>query len=138
MEGMSMRLRIATTGKAAEINLKGALTLGRPVENLDRAVATLISARVPEIELNLAAVPYADGSGLGALVAARISARSAGLTLRVTKASGKMRELLDMTCLETLRRADSAGEDLASGTERGRSPRRPRSFTLSRLAAHVA
>jgi anti-anti-sigma factor len=138
LEDTSMRLRIATSGAAAEINLKGALTIGRPVEELERAVATLISARVADITLNLAAVPYADGSGLGALVSARISARAAGVALRIAGATGKMREILDLTCLENLRRAEPAIVEHPPRTDRDGALGRLRAFHLSKLIAHVA
>jgi anti-anti-sigma factor len=129
LEDTSMRLRIATSGE---------LTIGRPVDELERAVATLIAARVTDITLILAAVPYADGSGLGALVSARIRARAAGVALRVAGATGKMREILDLTCLEALRRAEPAVVGNPSRTDRESALRRLRAFHLSKLIAHVA
>jgi anti-anti-sigma factor len=133
-----MRLKVATSGKTAEINLNGALTIGRPVEELNRAVAAAIGSRVAQISLDVAKVPYADASGLGALVASRISARAAGVALTVTGARGKMKQLLDLTCLESLRRRDEPAS--VSGTRReapGAAKRGP-VLHLSRIIAHVA
>ena len=133
-----MRLKVVTSGKAADINLKGALTIGRPVEDLNRAVTAAILDGVREITLHVGGVPYADASGLGALVAGRISARAAGATLTVAGAAGKMKELMDLTCLERLRRRDA---QVVSHTSRRPAPVRARrrpAFHLSGLAFHVA
>lgn len=134
-----MRLKVVTSGKAAGINLKGALTIGRPVEDLNRAVGALLAAGVRDITLNVGGVPYADASGLGALVSGRISARAAGATLTVAGAAGKMKELMELTCLESLRRRDAPPAGQASRPARTSRARRGHAFYfLSRLAARSA
>jgi len=114
-----MKLKVVTAGNSAEIRIKGALTIGSPVEELKRSVASLLRRGIRHIRLDFSRVPWADGSGLGALVACRLNARATGGSVTVQGAAGKMRELLEMTCLE-------------------RGKRRQVSAFPSRLAAHVA
>jgi len=130
-----MRLKVATTGKTADIRLKGALTIGSAVDELHKTVSSLLMGGVRQIAVDVAGVPYADASGLGALVACRIGARAAGATLRVTGAAGKMKELLVLTCLEKLRREDVAVRD---DSGRKRHARRAGAFSMAKLSAHVA
>jgi anti-anti-sigma factor len=114
-----MKLKVVTAGKSAEVRIHGALTIGSPVEDLKRSVSSLLRRGIRSIRLDLSRVPWADGSGLGALVACRLSARSSGGALTIDRATGKMRELLEMTCLE-------------SGSRRRSAPH------AARITAHVA
>ncbi|MBI3447581.1 MAG: STAS domain-containing protein [Acidobacteria bacterium] len=119
-----MKVKTVTRGNTAEIRLNGALTLGNPVENLNHAVKALLHQGISDIVVDLSRVPYADASGLGSLVAVRAGAQSLGRTLTVAGAAGKMRELLQMTGLECLRR-------------RGGS-KAVREFSFAKLAIRVA
>lgn len=113
----------------AVIQLRGALTIGRPVEALRLALASAISRGIRRISLDLRRVPWADASGLGALVECRRKAREAGVALMLQGVHGKLEELLRMTRLE-----DGDGPrpgSLTGGTLGGlRTPRPSRAAAL--------
>ncbi len=132
-----MRLQVGTVGKTALVNLHGALTVGRPVEDLTAAVSTLLAGQIRDIRLNVTAVPYADASGLGALVACHAEARASDCTLRVEGARGKLEELMGMTRLDCLGRPEVSATRPSASRARPAS-RRSTASPLPMLAPRVA
>ena len=132
-----MKLKVVTHGKIASVNLNGALTIGRPVEDLRKAVSGLIHRQISDIRINMSRVPYADASGLGALVACRVEAEAAGASLIVEGARGKVCELLDLMRLGGLRRREAATAH-GEGSRAAAGSRRRAVFSFSMLAPRVA
>src|SRR5512134_3846178 len=65
-------------------------------------VHSMLRAGLPRLILNLAAVPYLDSLGIGAIVHAYTSARRAGGTLKLVHVRGRNRQLLTVTRILTV------------------------------------
>jgi len=91
-----MTLQRTHSREGAVIAVAGALTIGRPVEALRRAVFELLARGCRRVKIDVRQVPYADASGVGALVECRKRARAAGALLIMEGTRGKLRELLDL------------------------------------------
>jgi anti-sigma B factor antagonist len=84
------------------LSLEGRIVLGEETVALRDKVKGLLAAGRKKIVLNLKNVTMIDSSGLGAMVAAHTSAKSAGGTLRLCNLGPRTDELLQMTRLVTV------------------------------------
>jgi len=82
--------------------LDGRIVLGPETVALREKVKGLLAAGKKKIVLDLKNVTVIDSSGLGALVTAHSSAKSAGATLRLCNLGTRTNELLQMTRLLTV------------------------------------
>jgi anti-sigma B factor antagonist len=99
-----MALRI-TTGEESGVTvlwLDGRIVLGPETEMLRETVKSLLGQGKKKVVLNMNNVTLVDSSGLGALVAAYSSARSAGAALRLCHLGSKFSELVQLTRLLTV------------------------------------
>ena len=128
-----MTLRRNDTKDEAVIELAGALTVGGPVEALKRAVLDVLARGYRRVRLNVRGVPYADASGLGALVECRKEASAAGARLILEGTRGKLRELVKLFGL----RLDAAPATVLARDAR-RSARAARSLAGAHLRCRVA
>ena len=83
-------LETVTTAVSGDIDLSNA-------DDLERHLTDLIGGNVVAVDLDLTDVLFIDSAGINILVTARRRADELGKTLRVTGASGLVRELLEMT-----------------------------------------
>lgn len=60
------------------VSLKGAFRLGQPVDDFRQVLAGLLTEPPANVVLNMAEVPTADSSGIGALVKAQTTAKQKG------------------------------------------------------------
>ena len=99
---MEIRQRVA--GDVAVIDVIGRMVLGeRTNDTLFRAaVAEQLSAGNGQLVVNLSKVTQVDTSGLTALVTAHLSAAKRGGALKLADPIKRIRELLDITRLNTL------------------------------------
>jgi anti-sigma B factor antagonist len=99
-----LALRI-TTGEESGVTvlwLDGRIVLGAETEMLRETVKSLLAQGKKKLVLNMNNVTLVDSSGLGALVAAYSSARSAGASLRLCHLGSKFNELVQLTRLLTV------------------------------------
>jgi anti-sigma B factor antagonist len=82
--------------------LDGRIVLGAETEMLRETVKSLLAQGKKKLVLNMNNVTLVDSSGLGALVAAYSSARSAGASLRLCHLGSKFNELVQLTRLLTV------------------------------------
>jgi anti-anti-sigma factor len=78
---------------------------GRIVSDTTNLLKTRVKSLFPDtrrIRLDLANVTYMDSSGLGALVGLYVSAKSAGVELRLVHLTDRVAELLRMSNLLTI------------------------------------
>ena len=99
-----MEIRQRTIGSIAVIDVIGRMVLGeRTNDTLFRnAVMEQLSAGRGQLIVNLAQVTQADTSGLTALVTAHVTAAKRGGALKLAHPAKRIRDLLDITRLNTL------------------------------------
>ena len=99
-----MSLKI--TGNEVEgvslVALNGRVILGEESTALREKLKSLIAAGNKKIVLNMSEVTYIDSSGLGALVAAHLSAKNAGASIRLCNLGQKFYEVMQVTKLLTV------------------------------------
>jgi anti-sigma B factor antagonist len=84
------------------LTLDGRIVLGEETVALREKVKGLLAAGRKKLVLDLKNVSMIDSSGLGVLVTAHSSAKSAGATLRLCNLGTRTNELLQMTRLVTV------------------------------------
>lgn len=67
------------------------------IGEFERLLATLTGSDVDTVEIDLTGVAFIDSAGISALLKGRRLAEEHGQTFVVTRASGLVRELLEMT-----------------------------------------
>ena len=99
-----MEIRQRVVGDVAVIDVVGRMVLGeRTNDTLFRsAVAEQLSAGNGQLVVNLSQVTQVDTSGLTALVTAHLTAAKRGGALKLANPIKRIRELLDITRLNTL------------------------------------
>jgi anti-sigma B factor antagonist len=103
-EEINMALKITNreVGGVAVLALDGRIVLGEETISLREKVKSLLGDGKKSIVLNMSNVTLIDSSGLGALVSAHSSAKSAGASLRLCNLGSKFNELLQITKLYTV------------------------------------
>jgi|ERR1700728_1792026 anti-sigma B factor antagonist len=91
--------------------LSGRIVLGEETSELREKVKQLLGEGKKNIVMNLSDVTVIDSSGLGALVAAYASAKSAGAALRLSNLGARSNELLQVTKLYTIFEVSNTQED---------------------------
>jgi len=84
------------------VTLNGRIVLGEESTALREKLKSLIAAGKQKIVLNMAEIDYIDSSGLGALVAAHLSAQNAGSSIRLCNLGKKFHEVMQLTKLLTV------------------------------------
>jgi anti-anti-sigma factor len=119
-----MRAKIRTSGERGTIEVRGALVIGRPVEDLIQAVEALLAGGIRFIGVDVSRVPYADACALGALVECQRRSGRAGARYAVVGARGKLRELFELTGLRLARPDEAAVRPSLGRSRRGAGSRR--------------
>lgn len=109
-----MSMHVDTTGTVAVVAPEGRLdAIAAPA--LRRAVEDAIGQGRARVVVDLAAVSFVDSSGLGALIGALKSARTAGGDLRIASAGEQVRTVLRLTNLDRVLRNHDAVETAFDG-----------------------
>lgn len=110
---MTIQERLA--GSVLVLDLNGKLVLGDGDALLKDKIHSLVFQGRKQIVLNLGAVSYVDSSGLGALVAASVTAKSNGGQIRLVNLTKRIQDLLSIAKLLTVFDCyDSEAEAMAS------------------------
>lgn len=99
-----------TPGGAAVLRPEGRLDLGCAAE-LKECVADAVDNRSVRLVVDLAAVPFVDSSGLGALISGLKTARLAGGDLRIARPNEQACVVLRLTALERVLRPYASVEE---------------------------
>jgi anti-sigma B factor antagonist len=99
---MALKITDHKVDGVAVLALEGRIVLGEETVALREKVKGLLAAGKKKIVLDLKNVTMIDSSGLGSLVTAHTSAKSAGATLRLCNLGSRTNELLQMTRLVTV------------------------------------
>jgi anti-sigma B factor antagonist len=102
--GITMSLKISNceVDGVSLVALNGRIVLGEESNALREKLKSLIAGGKKKIVLNMAEIDYIDSSGLGALVAAHLSAKNGGASIRLCNLGQKFHEVLQLTKLLTI------------------------------------
>ena len=84
------------------VELDGRIVLGEESNSLREKLKSLVAAGKKKIVLNMADITYVDSSGLGALVAAHVSAKAQGASVRLCNLGKKFHDVMQVTRLLTV------------------------------------
>lgn len=84
------------------VALDGRIVLGDESNSLREKLKGLIAQGKKKIVLNMANIKYIDSAGLGILVAAHVSGKTQGASVRLCRLSQKFQEVLQITRLLTV------------------------------------
>jgi anti-sigma B factor antagonist len=82
--------------------LSGRIVLGEESNALREKLKSLSAGGTTKIVLNMSEIDYIDSSGLGTLVAAHLSAKTAGASVRLCNLGNKFNEVMQLTKLITV------------------------------------
>jgi anti-sigma B factor antagonist len=99
---MTLRITNSEVEGVTVVALDGQIVLGEESNSLREKLKSLIAEGKQKIVLNMANIKYIDSAGLGTLVAAHISARTQGASLRLCYLGRKFHEVLQITKLLTV------------------------------------
>lgn len=99
---MSVKVTIQEVDGVSVVGLNGRIVLGEESIALREAVKSLIAAGKKNVVLNMSNVTYIDSAGLGILVAAYVSAKNQGASIRLCALGHKFHEVLQITRLLTV------------------------------------
>jgi anti-sigma B factor antagonist len=99
---MSLKITNSEVDGVALLALNGRIILGEESNALRERLKSLIAGGKKKIVLNMSEIAYIDSSGLGALVAAHLSAQNAGGSIRLCNLGQKFHEVLQLTKLLTV------------------------------------
>src|SRR4051812_35613706 len=112
---MALKINNHEVNGVSVVVLEGRIVLGEETVTLREKVKDLLDAGKKKIVLDLKNVTMIDSSGLGSLVTAHTSAKSAGAMLRLCNLGSRTNELLQMTRLVTVFEvSDSEAEALSA------------------------
>ena len=99
---MALKITNRDVDGVAVLALDGRIVLGEETSALRDHVKNLLSGGKKKLVLNMDKVTLIDSSGLGALVAAYSTAKTAGASLRLCNLGTRSNQLLQMTKLLTV------------------------------------
>src|ERR1700757_1186734 len=91
---MSVAFKIEEVSGVSVVELSGRIILGEESGTLRETVKNLIAAGKKKIVLDMSNVTYIDSAGLGILVAAYVSAKTQGASIRLCALGSKFYEVL--------------------------------------------
>jgi anti-sigma B factor antagonist len=100
-KGMSMNVKM-TNSEVAGVSvmaLEGRIVMGEESSYLGEKLKSLIEEGKKKIVLNMTNISYIDSAGVGTLVAAHISAKTQGASVRVCHLGRKFHEVLQIAKL---------------------------------------
>jgi anti-sigma B factor antagonist len=99
---MTIRITDTEVDGVVVVELDGRIVLGDESNSLREKVKNLIAQGKKKIVLNMDNIRYIDSAGLGALIAAHVSAKTQGAAVRLCQLGKKFHEVLQITKLLTV------------------------------------
>jgi anti-sigma B factor antagonist len=99
---MSVKMTNSEVDGVSVLELDGRIVLGEESNSLREKLKSMVAAGKRKIVLNMSNIKYIDSAGLGALVAAHVSAKTQGSSLRLCNLGQKFHEVLQVTRLLTV------------------------------------
>ena len=99
---MALKMTNSEVDGTFVVTLDGRIVLGEESKSLREKLKDLVAEGKKQIVLNLDNVTYIDSAGLGILVAAHVSAKTQGASLKLCNLGRNFQELLQLTKLMTV------------------------------------
>ena len=99
---MSVKMTNSEVDGVSVVELDGSIVLGEESNSLREKLKSLVAAGKKKIVLNMANIRYIDSMGLGTLVAAHVSAKTQGASVRLCHLGQKFHDVLQVTKLLTV------------------------------------
>jgi anti-sigma B factor antagonist len=99
---MSLKITNSEVDSVSVVELDGSIVLGEESNSLREKLKSMVAAGKKKIVLNMANIEYIDSSGLGALVAAHVSAKTQGASVRLCNLGKKFHDVMQLTRLLTV------------------------------------
>jgi anti-sigma B factor antagonist len=96
---MSLRIANSEVDSVTVLELDGRIALGEESNSLREKLKGMVAAGTKKIVLNVANIKYIDSTGLGTLVAANVSAKTQGASVRLCHLGQKFHDILQVTKL---------------------------------------
>jgi anti-sigma B factor antagonist len=84
------------------VTLDGRIVLGQESNSFREKLKSMLAEGKKKIVLNMVNIKYIDSSGLGILVAAHVSAKTRGASVRLCNLGEKFHEVMQITKLLTI------------------------------------
>jgi anti-sigma B factor antagonist len=84
------------------VTLDGRIVLGEETNSFREKLKSMLAEGKKQIVLNMVNIKYIDSSGLGTLVAAHVSAKTQGASVRLCNLGKKSQEVMQITKLPTI------------------------------------
>jgi anti-sigma B factor antagonist len=116
---MAMKMTYSEVQGVSVLALDGRIVLGEESNSLREKLKSLTATGHHKIVLNMDNVKYIDSAGLGTLIAAHVSAKTQGASVRLCHLGKKFHEVLQITKLLTIfdvydAQADAVGSFLGA------------------------
>jgi anti-sigma B factor antagonist len=116
---MAMNMTYSEVQGVSVLALDGRIVLGEESNSLREKLKSLTATGHNKIVLNMDNVKYIDSAGLGTLIAAHVSAKTKGASVRLCHLGKKFHEVLQITKLLTIfdvynAQADAVGSFLGA------------------------
>ena len=99
---MTLKLTDREVNGVSVVELDGRIVLGEESTSFREKLKSLIAEGKKKIVLNMSEIKYIDSAGLGTLVAAHISAKNQGASVRLSNLGSKFHEVMQITKLLTV------------------------------------
>ena len=99
---MSIIMTNSEVDGVSVVDLDGRIILGEESNSFREKLKSLVAAGKKKIVLNMSNITYIDSSGLGALVAAHVSAKTQGASVRLCNLGKKFHDVMQVTRLLTV------------------------------------
>jgi anti-sigma B factor antagonist len=103
-KGMSMTLKMTSSevDGVSVVTMDGRIVLGDESNSFREKLKSMLAEGKKKIVLNMVNIKYIDSSGLGTLVAAHVSAKTQGASVRLCNLGMKFHEVMQITKLLTV------------------------------------
>jgi anti-anti-sigma factor len=113
--GMGLEISKRMVNGVTILDLQGRATIGANTDKLDHALRRLVADGTLNVLMNLAQVTMMDSSGIAALVGTYVSLTREGGSLKLSRPSSRVREVLRvMRLLNSIPTFENEAEALAS------------------------
>jgi anti-sigma B factor antagonist len=99
---MSVQMTNSEVDGVSVVELDGRIVLGEESNSLREKLKSLVAAGKKKIVLNVGNIKYIDSTGLGTLVAAHLSAKTQGASVRLCHLGKKFHDIMQVTRLLTV------------------------------------
>lgn len=99
---VTMKMTNSEVDGVSVVTLDGRIVLGEESNSLREKLKSMLAEGKKKIVLNMVNIKYIDSSGLGTLVAAHVSAKTQGASVRLCNLGKKFHEVMQITKLLTI------------------------------------